>query len=93
VVIFGGLHLAAARREDALLARTHGEDHERYRKAVPAFLPRAISQEVPEQIEVRPRVFRKAFLDAASMLGVYGLVRIADALHGAGLTPTWIDLP
>lgn len=93
VVSIGGLHVAAARREDAHLARNHGEDFARYRRAVPAFLPRAMPRGLPERIEVRPRVFRKSFLDAASMLGVYALVRIADAMHATGLTPTWIRLP
>lgn len=93
VVVIGGLHLAAAWREDAFLASTHGEDHARYRTSVPAFLPGPAARDVPEQIEIRPRVFRKAFLDGASMLGVYVLVRIADAIHEAGLAPTWLRLP
>jgi hypothetical protein len=60
---------------------------------VPAFLPDWSAYRVPETLEVRPRVFWKAFLDAGSLLGLYALVRLADQLQRAGITPTWFTLP
>ena len=48
---------------------------------------------IPERLEVRPRVLRKAFLDASALLGYWALLILADALQRAALTPTWINLP
>lgn len=35
----------------------------------------------------------EAFLDAASLVGLYVLLRLADFLQAAGITPTWLALP
>jgi hypothetical protein len=48
---------------------------------------------VPESIEVRPRVYWKAFLDAGSMIGLYLLLRLADLAQLSGVTPTLLTLP
>jgi protein-S-isoprenylcysteine O-methyltransferase Ste14 len=93
VTALGAIHVAAARREDALLAARHGAAFDEYRRAVRAFLPRWSAHAVPEQLEIRPRVLWKSFLDAGSLLGYYALVRLADALQLAGVTPTWLVLP
>jgi protein-S-isoprenylcysteine O-methyltransferase Ste14 len=93
VVTLGAIHAAAARREDALLRARHGAAFEDYRRSVPSFWPRGSTYEVPERLEIRPRVFWKAFLDAGSLLGYYALLVIADALQLAGVTPTWLWLP
>jgi hypothetical protein len=58
-----------------------------------AFWPDFREYRVPESIEVRPRVFWKAFLDAGSLLAFYILVRLADLLQVSGITPTWLSLP
>jgi len=47
---------------------------------------------VPDSIEVRPRVLWKSFLDAGSLLGFYGLLRLAGGLQQHGVTPTWLTL-
>lgn len=93
VFALGAIHAAAARREDALLGTRHGAAFDEYRRAVRAFWPRWSSYEVPERLEVRPRVLWKSFLDAGSLLGYYALLRLADALQLAGVTPTWFVLP
>jgi protein-S-isoprenylcysteine O-methyltransferase Ste14 len=93
VAVLGAIHAAAARREDAVLEARHGAAFEDYRRSVPAFLPRWSSYQVPERLEVRPRVLWKAFLDAGSLLGYYVLLRLADVLQLAGVTPTWLVLP
>jgi len=89
----GAIHVAAARREDALLGARHGAAFEEYRRTVRAFLPRWSAYAVPERLEVRPRVLWKSFLDAGSLLGYYALLVLADALQLAGMTPTWLALP
>jgi hypothetical protein len=89
----GALYVLTARGEDAWLGARHGAEFERYRREVRAFLPRRVEHAVPEILEIRPRVLWKAFLDAGSLLGLYALLRAADALQRAGVTPTWLTLP
>ena len=93
VAVFGVLYARAAHREDAWLEGAHGADFERYRREVRALLPRWSALAVPESLEIRPRVLAKAFLDAGSLLGLYALLRLADALQRAGVTPTLLVLP
>ena len=93
VAILGVIHAAAARREDAVLHGRHGAAFEDYRRNVRPFWPRASAYQVPERLEIRPRVLWKAFLDAGSLLGYFALLVLADALQLAGVTPTWLWLP
>jgi protein-S-isoprenylcysteine O-methyltransferase Ste14 len=92
-VAFAWLYARAARSEEALLETLHGEDFRRYARATPAFLPRAASAALPEDWAIHPPVFAKAFFDAASLLGFYALVRIADLAQQAGWLPTLLRLP
>lgn len=93
LAILGMLYARAARSEDAFLGDAHGPALERYRREVPAFLPRWSALRMPETLEIRPRVLWKAFLDAGSLLGCYALLRLADALQASGVTPTLLILP
>jgi len=93
VLVFGAIFVAAARREDAWLHGAYGEVFERYRRGVPAFLPRGTMLDAPDSLEVRPRVLAKAFLDAGSLLGLCALLQAADALQRYGVTPTLLTLP
>jgi len=93
VTVFGVVYARAARREDAWLRETHGAGFEAYRREVRAFLPRWTALRAPESLEIRPRVLAGAFLDASSLLGLYALLRLADALQRAGVTPTLLALP
>lgn len=93
VAVFGVVYARAARREDAWLREVHGAGFEDYRREVRAFLPRWSALGAPESLEIRPRVLAKAFLDAGSLLGLYALLRLADALQRAGVTPTLLALP
>jgi protein-S-isoprenylcysteine O-methyltransferase Ste14 len=93
VVVFAAIYVAAAREEDDFLSATHGDDHQRYAGEVRAFRPRWSASALPDVVEVRPRVLWKAFLDAGTLLGFWGLLMIADALQLAGVMPTWITLP
>ena len=90
---FVAIYLRSARQEDAFLAQAHGRTHAEYGQRLRAFWPDFRAYHVPESIEVRPRVFWKAFLDAGSLLGVYTLIRVADLMQMGGITPTWLSLP
>ena len=90
---FAVIYRAAARAEDRFLRGSHGAAFDHYARTVRAFLPRWSSYAVPESLDVRPRVLGKAFLDAGTLLGLWALLVLADALQRAGITPTWITLP
>lgn len=92
-VLFAVVYRAAGRAEDEFLAKAHGAAFEQYRRDVASWLPRPSAYVVPASLEVRPPVLWKAFLDAGSLLGLYALLRLADALQRAGVTPTLLDLP
>ena len=83
----------AARAEDSLLGERYGADFARYAAAVPAFLPGGLRGDVPDSLEVRPRVLWKAFVDAASLFGYWTLLVAADALQRSGRTASWFTLP
>ena len=93
LLVFVAVHLRAARAEDRFLRSRHGAAFERYAASVPAFLPRRAPQAIPDAQQVRPRVLAKAFVDAGSLLGLWMLLVLADALQRSGVTPTWITLP
>jgi protein-S-isoprenylcysteine O-methyltransferase Ste14 len=93
LAVFGLVYATSIRAEDAFLRAAHPAQFERYSAAVRALLPRWSAYEVPEAIEVRPRVLWKAFLDAGSLLGFWALLVAADALQRNGLTPAWLTLP
>lgn len=76
--------VAAARREDAALAAAHGDAWPAYRAATPAFWPAWRRMRLPERVSVPPVIYRKAFLDAASFLGLWLLVLLAETLRAGG---------
>jgi protein-S-isoprenylcysteine O-methyltransferase Ste14 len=93
LLVFAALYARAARAEDRFLRAAHGEAFERYADTVHAFRPRWLAYRVPQSLEIRPRVLWKAFLDAGTLLGLWGLLVLADALQRAAVTPTWMALP
>lgn len=84
---------ATIRREEHYLAGRHGDTWDRYRRAVPRLLPRVRGMTVPAGRAVDLPVYRKAFLDAASMLTLLILVMALDALRGLGLWRVPFVLP
>jgi len=87
------LCMAAARREDAVLRQAHGAEWLRYRDAVPAFWPGRSAGGTPELIAVPPRIYRKAFFDAASFLALWLAVVLIDSLRTGGAWQALFRLP
>jgi protein-S-isoprenylcysteine O-methyltransferase Ste14 len=87
------VYARAARQEDSLLAERHDDAHAEFVARTPAFWPDAASYTVPDSIELRPRVFWKAFLDAGSLIGIALLLCAVDVLQRSGVTPTILTLP
>jgi protein-S-isoprenylcysteine O-methyltransferase Ste14 len=93
LVAFAAIYLRAARNEERYLRGAHGDAYDRYAREVRAFLPRWSAYTVPAALEVRPRVLWKAFVDAGTLLGLWCLLMVADAMQRAGITSTWLALP
>lgn len=82
----------AMRAEEVHLARTHGAAYEAYARATPRLWPRPGAWHLPERLELRPRVYCKAFLDGGAFLVLYAAVDTARALREAGVLPTLLTL-
>jgi protein-S-isoprenylcysteine O-methyltransferase Ste14 len=81
IVALAFLLRSAAVREEAFLASVHGETYRAYAASTPRWWPRLSQYQVPEQVELKPRVLWKAFLDAGSFLALYLLVYLAAHLR------------
>lgn len=92
-LVFAWLYVRAARAEETFLAEVHGEAFRRYAESTPAFVPKRGQQAVPATWTISPAIYAKAFVDAASLLGLYALVRLADLAQQAGWLPTLLRLP
>jgi protein-S-isoprenylcysteine O-methyltransferase Ste14 len=93
VGLAAALHARAARTEDELLETIHGEAARRYRAEVPALWPDFSRHAVPESIEVHPRVYWKAVLDAGSLLLAFAAIQVAHVVQHASGTSAWLRLP
>ncbi len=92
-LVVGVIVLLAARREDALLLAAHGNAWREYAESVPAFRPGGQARRTPETVTVPVRIYRKAFLDAASFLGLWLLVLLIESLRAGGAWPALFRLP
>lgn len=87
------LHGSALHREEAFLAARHGQSWQAYRARVPALWPRFGPLPSPARLELDLEIYRKAFLDAATVLALWLLVVALDALRSQGAWPTAFTLP
>ena len=92
-VAIAAIAFLAARREDALLLAAHGNAWREYADSVPAFRPGGSARRAPGTITVPVRIYRKAFLDAASFLGLWLLVLLLENLRAGGAWPALFRLP
>lgn len=96
-VVLGLLFRREITREEAQLAERHGQSFAAYAAGTPTLWPRrpppAAAHTARREISLRPDILQKAFLDAGSMLLLFGLIASSTALRGAGLLPTWLRLP
>jgi protein-S-isoprenylcysteine O-methyltransferase Ste14 len=94
LVFLGLLFRREIAREEQLLAQLHGAAFAAYAAQTPALWPRRpASVTLVPDINLRPDLFRKAFLDAGSMLLLFGLVVAGAALRQSGSLPTLLQLP
>ncbi len=79
--------------EEQFLVCLHGDAYHRYRERTPRFWPSGTAYSVPAELQIRPPVLWKAFLDAGSMLLLLALVAAASLLQQARVLPAWLHLP
>jgi len=92
-LVIGAIAFMAARREDAALLAAHGEAWREYHDSVPAFWPNSLQRRSPEWVTVPPRIYGKAFLDAASFLCLWLLVLLLESLRASGAWQALFNLP
>ena len=91
--VVGAIAWYAARREDRILLEAHRADWPAYRDAVPTFWPAWSKHWMPDQVSVPPRIYRKAFLDAAAFLALWLAVLLLETLRAGGAWPAHFQLP
>jgi protein-S-isoprenylcysteine O-methyltransferase Ste14 len=92
-LVVGTIVAAAARREDSALLAAHGDTWREYRDAVPAFWPALPQRQMPGSITLAPEIYRKAFFDAATFLGLWLLVLLLETLRAGGAWGALFRLP
>ena len=92
-LLVGTILTITSHREDAVLLAAHGAAFREYRDRVPAFWPAWWLLRTPESVTVQPRIYLKAFLDAASFLGLWLLVLMLESLRAGGAWPALFRLP
>ncbi len=92
-LIVGAIAAIAGRREDVALLKLHGQAWLAYRDAVPAFWPAWSMRRTPDRVSVPPKIYCKAFLDAASFLALWLSVLLIDNLRTGGTWPALFSLP
>jgi protein-S-isoprenylcysteine O-methyltransferase Ste14 len=85
VVLIVALVVYAAACEEQFLADSFPEEFKAYAAATPTkFWPGSRASPLPERLDVRPAVFRKAFLDAGAFFALWLIVAAAAEWRLAG---------
>ncbi len=82
VVVLAVLHARATGDEERVLLDRFGEAFRLYCAHVPRFVPRHWQAEVLPSAPVNFGVFRKSFLDAASLFALFAVISTCDVLRG-----------
>jgi protein-S-isoprenylcysteine O-methyltransferase Ste14 len=91
--VLAGLLAQAIRREERFLARRHGDAWADYAARVPALWPSRPGTDGPQRREVDLAIYRKAFLDAATVLGLWLVIVAVDTLRTQGAWTPLFRLP
>ena len=91
-LVLAALVSSAARSEERRLFVLHGEPYQRYVNSTPRWWPQWHAQRIPPTLEIQPRVFWKAFLDAGAFVLLFLLIDTARTLRETGTLPTFLSL-
>lgn len=92
VIVFMLYYPLVIKAEQKKLANIHKEAFTEYCKRTPAFFPSLKLLNEPEEYIVKPKLFKKAALDAMWFVWLLGIVEFAESLHEAGLLPAVLKL-
>jgi protein-S-isoprenylcysteine O-methyltransferase Ste14 len=92
VLFFMLYYLLVIKAEQKKLADIHKEAFTEYCKRTPAFFPSLKLLNEPAEYIVKPKLFRKAALDAMWFVWLLGIVELAETLHDMGLLPIVLKL-
>jgi len=81
------------RHEETSLKRLHGAQFLSYMERVPRFLPKLSVYSEPETYTVKPKMLRRALLDASYFVWVFGVVQLIENLREAGILPALFRIP
>ncbi len=93
MLCFGIYYPFVIRREEKNLAKLHGLEFLSYMERVPRFLPKFSLYSEPETYTVKPRMLRRALLDASYFVWVFGVVQLIESLREAGIFPALFRIP
>lgn len=80
-------------KEEAHLTTSLGRDYQDYLQRVPRFLPRLSLWHNVEQLNVRPAIVVRTFVDACVFLLAIPAAEMFDWLHASGYIPVLLRLP
>jgi hypothetical protein len=87
------LLVGAAHTEERRLAAIHGDAFHAYVRRTSRWWPRFSAYRVPATLQLAPRVYFRAFLDAGSFVLLFLLVDLARSLRELGVFPTLFTVP
>jgi protein-S-isoprenylcysteine O-methyltransferase Ste14 len=93
LLCFGIYYPLVIRREEKSLRELHGAKFELYAGRVPRFLPKLSLFSEPETYSVKPKMLRRALLDASYFVWVFGAVQLIANLREAGIFPALFRIP
>jgi protein-S-isoprenylcysteine O-methyltransferase Ste14 len=93
MLCFGIYYPFVIRREETNLGRLHGPEFLSYMERVPRFLPKLSLYSEPETYTVKPKLLRRALLDASYFVWVFGVVQLIENLRETGVFPALFRIP
>jgi protein-S-isoprenylcysteine O-methyltransferase Ste14 len=93
LLCYGLYYPFVIRREEKDLAKLHGQEFLSYLERVPRFFPKLSLYSEPETYPVKPKLLRRALLDASYFIWVFAAVQLMEKLREAGVLPTLFRIP
>jgi len=93
LLCFGLYYPSVILREEKDLTKLHGREFLSYMERVPRFFPKLSLYYEPETYPVKPKLLRRALLDASYFIWVFALVQLIEKLREAGIFPALFRIP